>query len=1062
MSIAELCIKRPVLATVINLVIILLGIVSWQRLTVREYPNIDVPVVTVQTKYVGANANIIETQVTKPLEDAISGIEGIDYVKSISRAEQSQITIRFKLERNADSAAADVRDRVGRARDLLPEAVEEPIIAKTEADAQPIIWLALSSDTRSALQVSDLADRIVQDRLQTLPGVADVILFANRQYAMRVDVNTSKLAAYNLTVQDVEDALRTQNVEIPAGRIQSAEREFTVLAQTDLNTPAEFQNVIIKTAANGHLVRLGEVANIFIGPAEERQIARYNKQASVALGVVKQSVANPLQISEAVRKVLPELEKILPKDVKLAVAYDSSIFIDRSIKAVFHTIFEATILVVLVIFLFLRSFRATIIPLIAIPVSLIGTMAMMYMMGFSINTLTLLALVIAIGLVVDDAIVVLENIYRHIEEGMKPMQAALLGMREISFAVIAMTVTLAAVFAPMAFTPGRTGKLFIEFALALAGAVIISGITALTLTPTMCARLLKHEDHQAGWSKWIEHKLRWVEVNYKIGLRKVLGQRGIVVIVALCLFGVAAFVFTTLPNELAPTEDRGVILGIGIAPEGSTIDYSDRYAKQMEAMIQALPEYSWNFIAVGFPYVTQSITFAGLKDWDVRPRNVKAILAELGPKFMGITGTLNFPTSPPPLGQDAIARPVEFVIQSTSDTYETLNAKIDQILAKVAANKAIIVPDTDLKLNKPELKVSFAREKLAQNGISVETVGRTLETLFGQRKVQRFKQNSEQYDVLVRLSDEDRRNPQDLTNVYVHSNTGELVKLVDLLNYREGVAPRELNHFNKLRAVTIQANLAPTYPLGEALQFMAKVTREVDPGLSIDYGGVSREFKEASGSLAFIFMLALLFIYLVLAAQFESFVDPLVILLSVPLAIGGALTALKFTGGSINVYSQIGLVALIGLITKHGIMIVEFANQLQMQGKAKRMAVIESASIRLRPILMTTFAMVLGAVPLAFAGGAGAEARQSIGWVLVGGMSVGTLFTLFVVPTFYTIMARVHQPDDAENDNTRPAQVPHGHAYQAPNAVMQPHSVGPATTPDITTYPGAPPVSTNW
>ncbi|MBN8543615.1 MAG: efflux RND transporter permease subunit [Alphaproteobacteria bacterium] len=1006
MKISEICIQRPVFSMVVNFIIILLGVVSYDRLTIREYPNIDVPVVTVETNYLGASAKIIESQVTKPLEDSLSGIEGIDFIKSISRSEQSQITVQFRLSREADAAASDVRDRVARARDLLPEEVDEPIVAKVEADAQPIIWMALNSDTHSPLDISEAADLIVQDRVQTLPGVANVRLFAERRYSMRIWVDRERLAGYNLTTQDVENALRTQNVEIPAGRIESTQREFTVVSQTDLNTPEQFGDVILRETEAGHLVRMKDVARVAYGPEEERSIARFNSKPSIALGVVKQSIANPLEISSAIRKELPRIQKNLPEGMTLSIAYDSSVFIDQSIKNVFKTIIEAVLLVVLTIFFFLRTMRATLIPLVTIPISLIGTLFIMYTLGFSINTLTLLAMVIAIGLVVDDAIVVLENIYRHIEEGMDAFHAAVKGMREIGFAVVAMTLTLATVFVPVSLTPGRTGQLFVEFAITLAGAVIISGLTALTLSPMMCSRLLKPQHNAPKWSKKIEGWIVALERSYKALLTASLRFRPRMLVLAAVTFVGAYFLMGNLQSQLSPTEDRGVIFGVGISPEGSTIWYSDDYAKQMEKILQSVPEANWNFIAVGFPFVTQTFTVLGLTPWEERHRSSLDIIGEISPQLFGIPGTLNFAINPASLGQGARSQPVEFVIQTT-DSYEALDKIVNGVMAKMMANPNFQAPDSDLKLNKPEIRVTMDRDKLATMGIGVSDVGRSLETMLGGRQVTRFKRGSEQYDVLVKIEDDKRRTPTDLTAIYVRGREGEMVPLSNIVSLQETVAPRELNHFNKLRAATITANLAPDYGLGQALEFMEATTREVATDVQTDVGGQSREFRESSASMGMLFGLALAFIYLVLAAQFESFRDPVIILLTVPLAMAGALLAMNLTGGTLNVYSQIGLVALMGLISKHGIMIVEFANQLQdRRGLSKIEAIIESCSIRMRPILMTTAATVLGALPLAIASGAGAEARQAIGWVIVGGMTIGTLFTLFIVPTFYLLLSR--------------------------------------------------------
>lgn len=1005
MKIAEFCIARPVFATVVNLLILLVGIVSYDRLTLREYPNIDMPVITVETNYLGANAEIIESTVTKPLEDSLSGIEGIDFIKSISRSERSQITVQFLLSRDADAAASDVRDRVARARGRLPDEIEEPIVAKVEADAQPMMWVSLNSETRSALEVSEYADLVIQDRLQTLPGVANILLFAERRYAMRVWLDRERLAAYDVTVQDVETALRSQNVEIPSGRIESTKREFTVLSESDLESPQQFGEVILRQTEQGYLVRLKDVARIELGPKEYRQIARFNNRNSIALGVIRQSTANPLEVSTAIRKTLPELEKNLPDGMNLNVSFDSSVFVRESINAVYRTIVEAMILVALVILFFLRSIRATLIPLVTIPISLIGAMAMMYLFGFTLNTLTLLAFVIAIGLVVDDAIVVLENTYRHLEEGLSAMQAAIKGIREIGFAVVTMTITLAAVFAPIAFTTGRTGKLFIEFALTLAGAVIVSGIVAITLSPMMCSRMLKKNTRAPRpLSQRIEGWLTRVDTAYRAQLEQLQAQRKWIYIFVGFIALLIIVMFSLIKSELSPREDRGVIFGVAVAPEGATIGYMDNYAKQMEKILQSTPEAKWNFIAVGFPIVTRAFSPLGLADWSERDRSSLEIINSLTPQMMGIPGVLAFAINPASLGQSPRSQPIEFVLQTTG-SYQELNGMVDELLKKMKENRGFVAPDSDLKLNKPELSVELNRDKIAALGLEVQTVGRTLETMLGGREVTRFKRNGEQYDVMVQIADENRMDPTDLKSIFVRSGSGEMVQLSNIVSLTETVAPRELNHFNKLRSATITANLTGDYTLGEALGFMEQSVREISSTAQVDYDGVSREFKQSSSSIAFIFLLALGFIYLVLAAQFESFVDPLIILLSVPLAIAGALFTITVTGGTLNIYSQIGLIALIGLISKNGILIVEFANQLQEQGKSISDAIIESAALRLRPILMTTAATILGALPLALSSGAGAESRQAIGWVIVGGMSFGTLMTLFVIPSFYLLLA---------------------------------------------------------
>lgn len=1009
MRITDLSIRRPVLATVANLLLIVVGLIAYERLAVREYPNIDLPVVTVETKYPGASASIMESQVTTVLEDSLAGIEGIDYLTSISRAEVSQITATFKLDRDPDAAANDVRDRVGRVRGLLPDDVDEPVVSKVEADAEPIIWLAMSSDRHDILQVTEVADLVVRDRLQTIPGVANTVLFG-RRYAMRIWLDRTRLAAYKLTVQDVESALRAQNIEVPSGRIESLNREFTVLAETDLKTPEQFGRVILRDV-DGYLVRLSDVARIELGPEDERTITRYDGRTAVALGLVKQSTANPLDISAGIREQLPRLLEIIPEGMRIDVAYDSSIFIERSIEGVYTTIAEAIALVILVIFLFLRSVRATLVPMVTIPVSLIGVFAMMYALGYSVNTLTLLAMVLAVGLVVDDAIVVLENIHRHIEKGMAPREAALKGASEIAFAVIAMTLTLAAVFAPVAFAVGRTGLLFSEFALTLAGAVLVSGFTALTLSPMMSSRLLRQQERHNFLYNLGERLLHGLNRGYRSALTLTLKVRPLILLLALAVGGAGYYLYTGLQSELAPMEDKSFFMTWGMAPQGSTAAYTDKYAHQIEAMVRQQPEARTMFTIIGWPVVTETLSFVIMPYWEERQRSSMAVTSVLTPQlYGGITGLMSVAINPLSLGQSPLSKSLQVVLQTTG-SYEQLDQVVEQVMTGARQNPGLVFPDSDLKLNKPELKVNVDRERAASMDIGIDTIGRTLETMLGGRDVTRFKRGAEQYDVMVQVADVDRRDPGDLTNIYVRGRADQMVPLGNLVELHETVAPKELNHFNKLRSATISANLAPGYSLGEALSFIEQLVDQAQSGeIQLDYTGESREFRESGTALMVVFLLALVFIYLVLAAQFESFIDPLVILVTVPLAIVGALLALQLTGGTISIYSQVGMITLVGLITKHGILIVEFANQMQAQGMGKLEAVIEAAALRLRPILMTTAAMVLGAIPLALASGAGAEGREQIGWVIVGGMTLGTLLTLFVVPMVYSWLARTHQP----------------------------------------------------
>jgi multidrug efflux pump len=1031
MQLAEVSIRRPVFATVLSLLIVLIGAVSFNRLTVREYPKIDEPVVTVSVRYAGASAEVIETQVTKPLEDSIAGIDGVDVITSISRADQAQISVRFRLEKDADSAAAEVRDRTSRVRNRLPQSIDEPVIAKVEADAFPVIQLAFSSDSMTRLEINDLVNRIVKPRLQTVTGVADVRIFGERKYAMRVWLDTDKLASYRLTTQDVEDAIRRSNLELPAGRIESQQREFSVTAQTDLMKPAQFGEIVIKSV-NGFSVKVRDVARVEEGAADERSAVRLNGRSAVGVGVIRQATANPLDLSKGVQAVIPQLKADLPPDLLIDIANDNSVFIDRSVKNVYWTIFEAVLLVALVIFVFLRTLRASIIPIITIPVSLIGTFALMALAGFTINTLTLLALVLAIGLVVDDAIVMLENIFRHIEDGMDPFSAGIKGAREIGFAIITMTATLVAVYAPLAFTPGRTGRLFVEFALALAGAVVVSGVVALTLTPMLCTLLLKHNPKPNRFDSTMERVLTRISDRYGSLLRWLVtarfqppagarsaGQRikGLAlqarwIVLAVMLVSGAAIllIFPTMKQELSPMEDRGVILASVNAPDGSTLDFTNRYAQELEKMGQPFKEFDRIFANVGNPTVAQASVVYRTVDWKDRTRSTMDMARELQPKFNALPGVTAFPITPPSLGQGFRERPLNFVIQ-TSDSYQNLNLVVRQILDEMAKNPGIVSPDVDLRLNKPELRIEVERDKAADLGVSVEVVAKAIETLLGGRNVTRYKRDAEQYDVVVQTEASGRSTPEDIDRIYVRGRNDAMIPLSSLVKVSESVSPRELNHFGQRRSVSITASLAPDYSLGEALAFMDQTAAKVlKTGYSTDLNGTSREFRNSQGALVIVFVLALVFIFLVLAAQFESFIDPLVIMLSVPLSMIGALLALKWSGGSLNVYSQIGLITLVGLITKHGILIVEFTNQLRMQGMETIDALVKASSQRLRPILMTTGAMVLGALPLALASGAGAESRTQIGWVIVGGMSLGTLLTVFVVPTMYALFARKAVP----------------------------------------------------
>jgi multidrug efflux pump len=1002
MNFTELCIRRPVFATVLSLVLILIGLMSFSRLTVREYPNIDEPQVSVQTSYSGASAEIVESQVTQVLEGSLAGIEGIDTIESTSRAESSRITIRFRSTISIDAATSDVRDRVSRVRRQLPDEVSEPNISKVEADAQPIIFLVMQSTTMTDLELTDYVDQFVVNRFKNLDGVADVSVNGERRYAMRIWIDPARLAGYGITVQDVENAIRNQNADIPAGRIESTEQEFTVQSRTALAKPAEFEQIMLKTAG-GLQVRLADVAKVELASADVRREGRFNGATAISIGIIKTAVANPLDVSRAVQEVLPRLNADLPQGVSASIGFDSTVFIDKSIENVFITIAEAITLVIVIIFLALHSLRAALIPVVTIPVSLVATFAIMYATGLTVNTLTLLAMVLAIGLVVDDAIVMLENIYRHIEDGMKPFEAAIKGSREIGFAIVAMTMTLAAVFAPIAFTPGRTGRLFLEFAITLAGAVIISGFVALTLTPMMSSKLLRHVERQNLFSRIVEGTLNWLERSYKASLGLALRMRWLVLLIAVGVAGTGGVILMQLKSELSPVEDRGVIMISGNSPEGASFAYTNRYAGQAEEIVSQLPGLGSYLTIVGSGEVTQFMMFARLKDWKERDMKQQAITQSLQPKLRRIAGVQATASNPASLGVRGFGRPLQFVIQSSA-SYEELNELANKLVERLKDNPGLADIDTDLRLNKPEVEVEIDRERVADLGLDIAVIGRTLETLLGGRNVSTFQIGSEQYDVTVALPAIDRTSPDSLSQIFVRSASGEMVQLSSVVKAKVSVAPRDLRRFNQLRAITVQANLAPGYTLGEAIAAVNAAASEVLPeGTSTDLTGQSREFRDASSNLAFVFVLALAFIYLVLSAQFESFRDPLIILVTVPLSMTGALAALWFTSGTLNVYSQIGLVTLIGLITKHGILIVAFCNSLQEEGVERREAIIQAAALRLRPILMTTAAMILGAVPLALATGAGAESRQQIGWVIVGGMALGTVLTLFVVPCVYYV-----------------------------------------------------------
>jgi len=1043
MKLSELSIRRPVFSTVMSLAIILIGIIGFTRLPVREYPDIDPPIVSINTFYRGASPSVVETEVTNVLEEQLATLTGVKTIESSSREQGSVITVEFELNQDVDEAANDVRDKVSRIRGQLPREADDPIISKVDANAQPIFWIALTSDRYSGLELSDVADQVLKEKLQRLPGVGSVFIGAERRYAMRIWLDPLRLAAHHLTTQDIERAVNLANAEIPGGRVEGKEREFSVRTRGELDTAHQFSNIIVSQDETD-VVRLGDVARVEVGAEDERSIARFNGHTAVGLGVVKQSKASTLTVADEVKKALPDLQKVIPEGMNLHVAYDSSVFIQNSIDEVTHTIVVAMLLVVLVVLAFLKSFRATLIPAVAIPVSLLATFAVSYLLGFTINILTLLALVLSIGLVVDDAIVMLENIVRHLEMGKSRLRAAYDGAKEIGFAILATTISLVAVFIPVAFLTGTVGRLFNEFGITVAVAVATSGFVALTLSPMLCSRILRPIHHSSStWaSRSFDAFFDWLDRTYERTLRLVLHHRAITILTAVGLVAVSVFVFRSLPRELVPTEDRGTAFGIVIAPEGSTLEYTDRYMRMAEDILLPLPERQGLFTAIGLGFggpgrVTNGFMFLNLKPHGERKRSQQEIVGSLFPRMFAIPGVLAFLINPPSLGGRFSSSPVEYVLEAES--YQELSRAMGTMMGKAQQLGYLINLDTDLRLNKPQLDVSIDRERAAQLGVSVTDIGSTLETLLGGRVISNFKRGTKQYDVIAQMTPGSRSTPDVIDGLYIRG-TGGLVQLANVVKVRETVAPKELNHFNRVRSATLTANLAPGVGLGTALKDLDKIAHDdLPPGIKTDLAGQSAEYRTSSSSLYFLFLLALVFIYLVLAAQFESFVHPFTILLSVPLAVVGALVSLLIFKQSLNVFSQIGLIMLIGLVTKNSILIVEFANQLRARGMSVVDGVVEASRTRLRPILMTSFATIFGVLPIAIGLGAGAESRRPLGIAVVGGMFFSTFLTLLLVPAVYSLLGRFTKASqvDAEMEALEKAEAarderPSGSATEAP------------------------------
>ena len=1011
MILSDISVRRPVFATVLSLLLLILGAAALRGLPVRQYPDIDPPVVSIRTVYRGASAEVVETKITQVIEDRIAGIEGIEKLTSSSQDEVSSIGVVFTLDRDVNEAANDIRDRVARVVGSLPDEADPPEIAKVDDDTRAIMYVNLTSDRLSGLEITDYADRFLIDRFSTVPGVARVRISGQRRYAMRIWLDREALAARLLTVMDVESALLAENVELPAGRLESRDREFTLRADTGYRTPDDFARLVVGRGSDGQLVRLGEVADVRIGAESERNLARANGIPAVSLAIEQLSKANIVEVSDGVRAEMARVVPDLPEGMFLEVNYDRADFVRASMREVVKALAFALVLVLVVIQLFLGKLRVTLVPAIVVPVSIISTFMVMAALGFTINTLTLLALVLAIGLVVDDAIIVLENIHRRIELGEPPLLASLDGAREIGFAVIATTLVLVAVFVPLSFIRGDVGRLFSEFGITLAAAVIFSSIVALTLTPMMCSKLLAPHTH-APRTRTDAFFAR-MDGSYRWALTGIVAHPSRALVAALGVSLAAVVLWSALPSEYAPTEDRGVFSVLLRGPEGASFQYTDRQARAMEAILMKEVDDgpvkrfltrvpgSWRS-----PQVNSVRAIVLLHPWSDRRESAQDVAARLRGSLGEIPGVRAHVFMPRSLGIRGDGRPVEMVLGGPD--YTQLQEWRDVMLRQMGDMPELTGPDSDYQERKPQMQVRVDRDRAAALGVSLMSVGRTLETMLGSRAVTTYVDRGREYNVVLQGRDEDRASPDDLANLYVRSQTtGRLVALSNIVRLDEQAGPSELQRFDRMRAITLQAGLAEGVDLGSALEALEFQARELLPASArISWDGESREYMEAGSSLLLTFGLALLIVFLVLAAQFESFVHPIVILVTVPLALTGALGGLWLYGSSVNVFTQIGAILLIGLSAKNGVLIVEFANQLRDRGYALGDALIEASATRLRPILMTSACTTLGALPLLLASGAGAESRQPIGIVVVFGVTISAVLTLFVVPALYAVLAR--------------------------------------------------------
>lgn len=1014
MKLSEVSIKRPVFASVISILLIAFGLVAFERLTLREYPNIDPPVVSIRTNYPGAAAQIIETRITKVIEDRISGVEGIRYIESSSENGISNITVQFETGHNMDSAANDIRDRVSRALGNLPDEADPPEVQKVSSDEDVIIWFNFEGEGMTMPQLTDYAQRYLIDRFSVIDGVARVRIGGEQRYAMRIWLDRQALAARNLTVNDVESALRSENIELPAGSVESTERQFTLRMARSYKTVEQFSQMVVQRGDDGHLIRLGDIAKVEKGTEEDRNLFRGNGVTQVGIGIVKQSTANTIDVARGVKIERDKINEILPEGMSLEDSYDSSVFVERAIHEVYITIIIAILMVILVIYLFLGSVRAMLIPAVAVPVSIIATFIVLAAMDFSVNMLTLLALVLAIGLVVDDAIVVLENIVRHIEEKKKPpLLAAYDGTREVGFAVIATTLVLVAIFVPIVFLKGDIGRLFSEFAITMAAAVGFSALIALTLSPMLSSKILKPADHRTKLVERIDEIMLRLRKQYQGSILFCITHKKWVVLIFALLMGACGLLAYKIPTEYAPREDRGTFFVMVNGPEGASYSYMEEYMTEIEnRMMEYVDSKEITRMMVraprGFGAVesfNSGMIIAVLNDWSER-RNAFVVMDEIREKLSDLPGVSAVPIMRQGFSSQ-VQKPVQFVLGG--GTYEELAEWRDILIEKLEKdNPGLTGIDWDYKETKPQVEVVIDTTRAADLGVSVSNVGRTLETMLGSRRATTYIDDGEEYDVIMQGVRDDQRTITSLQNMYVRSeNSGELIPLSNLVTLKEVADASRLNRYNRMRSLTIDANLSNDLALGQALEHLNKLAREHLPSkVIIDYKGLSRDYQSAGTSVMFIFLLGILVTFLVLAAQFESYIHPFVIMLTVPLAILGGVIGLFITGSSFNLYSQIGLIMLVGLAAKNGILIVEFANQLRDKGVEFTQALLEAASARLRPILMTSLTAVAGAIPLVITSGAGAETRFVIGVVVISGVLIATFLTLFFVPVAYHLLAR--------------------------------------------------------